>query len=59
MSFQRGIVAWISESSLRGKTGFVAWLKKPARCHTVACPRYPVKQLKILIILVFLTRSRE
>ncbi|WP_146625007.1 hypothetical protein [Rickettsia asembonensis] len=26
--------------------------------HTVACPRYPVKQLKILIILVFLTRPR-
>ncbi|QQV75288.1 hypothetical protein H6P87_00840 [Rickettsia tillamookensis] len=40
-------------------SSFVAWIKKPTGCHTVACPRYPVKQLKILIILVFLTRSRE
>ncbi|QQV74914.1 hypothetical protein H6P87_00456 [Rickettsia tillamookensis] len=47
------------KSSLRAAIGVVAWLGKPAECHTVACPRYPVKQLKILILLVFLNGSRE
>ncbi|EER22843.1 hypothetical protein REIS_2091, partial [Rickettsia endosymbiont of Ixodes scapularis] len=37
----------------------VIWLGKPVRCHTVAWPRYSRKQLKILILLVFLTGSRD